>query len=175
MPDALIRRATPADAEVLARLGETTFVETFVEGFRMDYPPDDLAEFVAQNYTAEAFSRILTDPEVAAWIAEDSSGGLAYATAGPNHLPHPDARRDHGELYRLYVARAAQGRRLGARMLQRALDWLEQTRPGPIWIGVWSGNEKAQRLYAHFGFEKAGEYDFPVGRTRDHEFILRRG
>ena len=24
------------------------------------------------------------------------------------------------------------------------------------------------------GFEKAGEYDYPVGRTLDREFILRR-
>ncbi|OYX79912.1 MAG: GNAT family N-acetyltransferase, partial [Brevundimonas sp. 32-68-21] len=35
--------------------------------------------------------------------------------------------------------------------------------------------EKAQRLYAAYGFEKAGEYEYPVGAWRDHEFILRRG
>ena len=40
---------------------------------------------------------------------------------------------------------------------------------GPLWIGVWSGNDKAQRLYAAYGFEKAGEYDYPVGAWRDRE------
>ena len=41
--------------------------------------------------------------------------------------------------------------------------------------GVWSGNLKAQKLYQAHGFEKAGEYEYPVGAWRDHEFILRRG
>ena len=44
-----------------------------------------------------------------------------------------------------------------------------------VWIGVWSENHGAQRLYARHGFEKVGEYEFKVGQTRDHEFILRRG
>jgi ribosomal protein S18 acetylase RimI-like enzyme len=39
---------------------------------------------------------------------------------------------------------------------------------------VWSENFGAQRFYARYGFEKAGEYLFPVGDTHDLEFILRR-
>jgi ribosomal protein S18 acetylase RimI-like enzyme len=39
---------------------------------------------------------------------------------------------------------------------------------------VWSENFGAQRFYARYGFEKAGEYLFPVGDTNDLEFILRR-
>ena len=54
-----------------------------------------------------------------------------------------------------------------------ALDWL--ARPGRmLWIGVWSKNLGAQRLYARHGFQKVGEYKFAVGNTRDDEFILRR-
>ena len=44
-----------------------------------------------------------------------------------------------------------------------------------LWIGVWSQNFGAQRFYARYGFGKVGDYEFPVGRVRDHEFILRRG
>ena len=39
---------------------------------------------------------------------------------------------------------------------------------------MWSENFGAQRFYARYGFEKAGEYLFPVGNTNDLEFILRR-
>ena len=46
--------------------------------------------------------------------------------------------------------------------------------PRDVWIGVWSENHGAQRFYARHGFEKVGEYGFTVGRTVDHEFILRR-
>ena len=80
-----------------------------------------------------------------------------------------------GELKRIYLLPQWQGGGRGSALLQTALDWLEATMPGPIWIGVWSQNVGAQKLYARLGFEKVGEYEFKVGATRDHEFILRRG
>ena len=52
--------------------------------------------------------------------------------------------------------------------------WLEKDGPRTLWIGVWSENLGAQRFYARYGFHKVGEYEFPVGETRDREFILRR-
>jgi hypothetical protein len=57
--------------------------------------------------------------------------------------------------------------------MHAALDWLDRL-GRPLWIGVWSENHGAQRLYGRHGFVKVGEYEFPVGKTRDQEFILRR-
>ena len=108
-------------------------------------------------------------------MAEREGELLAFANAGPNTLPHPDARPTQMELRRLYVSRAAQGLGLGTRLLTLSLDWMEAHTDGPLWIGVWSGNLKAQKLYAAHGFEKVGEYQYPVGRWLDDEFILRRG
>ncbi|MCA3699475.1 MAG: GNAT family N-acetyltransferase, partial [Brevundimonas sp.] len=90
-------------------------------------------------------------------------------------LPHADARPSHAELRRLYVAKEAQGLGLGTRLLTLSLDWMEANTDGPLWIGVWSGNLKAQKLYAAHGFRKVGDYQYPVGTWRDDEFILRRG
>jgi RimJ/RimL family protein N-acetyltransferase len=54
------------------------------------------------------------------------------------------------------------------------LEWLAAQGYSPLYVGVWSGNSGAQRLYGRFGFEKIGEYDFPVGEHLDREYILRR-
>ncbi len=164
-----LRRAAPADAEALTELGRITFAETFAHL----YPPEDLATFQAEAHTPERYAGWAVDPGYGLWIAEQEGRAIGYALAGPCHLPHPEVTPGCGELWRVYVRREAQGSGLGGRLLSAALDWL--SRPGrDLWIGVWSDNHGAQRLYTRHGFEKVGEYEFPVGKQRDHEFILRR-
>lgn len=170
-----IRTAAPSDAEALADLAWRTFHEAFVEDFAVAYPADDLATFRAQVYTPATFLARIEHPASHAWLAETDEGEpLGYATVGPSALPHPDARPGDGELKQLYVSREAYGRGVGRALLDTALAWLERDGPRQLWIGVWSGNHRAQAIYAARGFEKVGEYQFPVGRWMDREFILRR-
>ena len=175
MTEPVIRPARPEDAAALGALGRQTFVDTFVEGFGIPYPADDLNAFLDASFDPAPMRAKLAEPGCAWWVAERDGALLAFANVGPNGLPHPDARPSHMELRRLYVARAAQGLGLGSKLLTLSLDWMQAHTDGPLWIGVWSGNLKAQKLYAAHGFEKAGEYDYPVGAWRDREFILRRG
>ena len=172
-----IRPARAADAPGLAALAEATFIETFgSEGFDMQYPEPDLADFLRASYAPDRAAGWIADPAGRVWVVEDEAGALiAYAQIGPNSLPHPDATSEHVELKRLYVKRAAQGTGLGRTLLELALKHLDPNGEAVVWLGVWSGNEKAQRLYARYGFAKAGEYQFAVGSVRDREFILRRG
>ena len=164
-----LRRATPDDAETLTALGRATFTETFAHL----YPPEDLAAFLDEAHQPERYAAWAIDQAYGLWIAEADGQPIGYALAGPNTLPHPDAAPGDGELKRIYVSQVAQGLGAGSSLLKAALDWL--TIPGrPLWIGVWSQNHGAQRLYGRHGFVKAGEYEFPVGKTRDREFILRR-
>ena len=146
-----------------------------VLAFALHTPADDLAGFLDKSFSVETIQTKLAEPGAAWWVADRDGEILGFANTGPNTLPHPDARPSHAELRRLYIGRDAQGLGLGTQLLKLALEWMETNTDGPMWIGVWSGNEKAQKLYAAYGFEKAGEYDYPVGAWNDHEFILRRG
>lgn len=175
MTDAVIRPARLDDAAALAVVGRETFIDTFVTGFGIPYPEADLTAFLDAGFNAEAIRTKLQEPGAAWWVAERDGELLAFANTGPNTLPHPDGRASHAELRRLYVSKAAQGLGLGTKLLAVSLEWMEANTDGPLWIGVWSGNLKAQKLYAAYGFEKAGEYQYPVGSWTDDEFILRRG
>lgn len=177
MTDApVVRPATPADAAALAALKRTCFRETFLEeGFNIPYPPADLALFEEESYGEPAVAAELANPKQHSWVAEDGNGNLiGYARVGPCKLPHPEASPDQGELYQLYLLKSAQGSGLGRVLLDLSLDWLGNHYPGPVWLGVWSENHLAQAVYAKRGFEKVGEYGFPVGAWTDYEFIYRR-
>lgn len=171
----IIRPARADEAEALAALKLTTFRETFIDGFAIPYPPADLAIFEAESYGTDAVAAELANPDVTTWVAEGDGRLLGYAKVSACKLPHPEVKPGAGELCQLYVRRDAQGMRLGQRLMDTALDHLAVARPGPVWLGVWSGNLKAQRFYAAYGFSKVGDYLFPVGDWRDEEFIFRRG
>jgi len=170
MTQVAIRRARPADAVTLSALGRATFHQAFGARYRRE----DLKAFLDQAYALERIDAFLADPAYAVWLAEADGEAVGHALAGPCKLPHPDVTATCGELKRLYVLSRWRGGP-GGRMLDAALAWLERDGPRRIWIGVWSENLAAQRLYGRLGFEKVGEYGFEVGAVRDREFILRRG
>ncbi len=165
-----LRRATPDDADTLSALATRTFVETFGHL----YPPEDLQAFLDEAYPAFRQRVILEHPDYAVWLLECDGMAVGHAAAGPCGLPHPQVRAGDGELKRLYLIKDEQNSGWGSRLFETALAWLERDGPRTLWIGVWSENFGAQRFYGRHGFEKAGEYEFPVGRVRDREFILRR-
>jgi diamine N-acetyltransferase len=167
----IIRRATVADAATLARITEQTFTETFGHL----YPPEDLAEYVRGNCTPESCRNLLEDPKLAAWfIGAEGAAPVGYATAAGCKLPVENREPNAGEVRQLYVLATHQNQRLGAKLLDVALAWLVEQKFSPLYIGVWSQNHGAQRFYGRYGFRKVGEYGFPVGKTVDHEFILKR-
>ena len=174
MSDYHIRPVTDADLTALSAFSRQAFFETFVDGFGIPYPQADLDVFFAESFSEEALAKRIHDPACIFWLAERDGEILALCHAGPNGLPHPQAQEGEMELRRLYVAKAAQGLGLGTELLTRALSWMEKQTTSALWIGVWSGNLKAQKLYAAHGFEKVGEYQYPVGQWLDDEFILRR-
>lgn len=172
--DTVIRPARAEDAEALAALGRQTYVETFVEDFAIPYPADDLAAYLDASWDLSTIRARLGDPGQSWWVAERGGVIVGYAAVGSATLPHPEARPTHAQLNQLYVAKVAQGLGLGKRLLALALDWMIAHTDGPLWLGVWSGNLKAQKLYEAHGFEKVGEYKYPVGSWFDDELMMRR-
>lgn len=172
--DQEIRLAEIGDSAGLAALKLSTFRETFLVDFGIPYPPDDLALFEAEMYSVERVRAELLDPSHRTWVVEDGGQLAAYAHVGPCKLPHPDARAQDVELYQFYIRREAQGNGLGRRMLDFLLDPAVSGFSPPEWLGVWSGNIRAQHVYESRGFAKAGEYRFRVGSWFDEEFIFRR-
>jgi len=168
----VLRMATTGDVAALAALKRTTFRETFLEDFAIPYPPADIAVFEAETYGVARVAQELGDAEHATWVVEGADGALlAYAHVGPCKLPHGDVTPGEVELYQIYVRRSGQGLGLGKRLLAAVMAHLAGA--PRVWLGVWSGNVKAQAFYAARGFRQVGGYQFAVGDWLDDEFIYR--
>jgi ribosomal protein S18 acetylase RimI-like enzyme len=166
-----IRRATAHDAATLAALGAATFTETFGHL----YPPEDLEAFLVGYHSVAAWTRKLTDAERVVWLATLADATpIGFITVGACQLPIENREPNAGEIHQLYVLAGHHNLRLGSRLMDLGLQWLNSQGKAPLYIGVWSENLGAQRFYGRYGFKKVGDYGFKVGSTVDHEFILQR-
>ena len=166
-----IRRAVPADAEALQALG----IASFVAAFENLYSPEDLDAFLTENYGLDTWQRQASQPDRPIWVATMPDGNLVgYAQASPCDLPVDPMPTGALQLRRLYVRPDILSAGIGAALMLRVFEWVEAAGRPPLFLGVWSGNDRAQKFYARYRFSKVGEYDFPVGAQVDREFIFRR-
>ncbi len=166
-----IRRAVPADAEALQALG----IASFVAAFEDLYSPEDLNAFLTENYSLDTWQRQASQPDRPIWVATTSDGNLVgYAQASSCDLPIEPMPDGALQLRRLYVRPDILSAGIGAALMLRVFEWVEAAGRPPLFLGVWSGNDRAQKFYARYRFSKVGEYDFPVGAQVDREFIFRR-
>src|SRR5690606_29227431 len=147
-----LRPATAADAEALSRLG----TESFVAAFGHLYRPEDLAAFLAEYRTPEAYRTHLADPASLLEIAE-VAGELAAAVLfvrGPSFAARPAPRPQRPAcLSQLYCAPGMAGRGLGAALIAWAIAEARAWRADALQLSVFSENYGAQRFYARYGFE----------------------
>lgn len=83
---------------------------------------------------------------------------------------------DEAHLLNISVARAAQGRGLGARLLRHAMDCAYRAGARQMLLEVRPSNEPALRLYRHFGYEQIGlrKGYYPAGNGREDALVFQR-
>lgn len=167
---AIFRTATRADIATLAALATDTFTETF----GASYHPEDLAAHHAEKNSVAYFTAAFEAGDTII-LVEENGAAVGYGKLGKVELPVKPRPAPGGvEIHRVYIRATHQGRGLGrALMLQLLADARVQHAP-VLYVGVWQENLRAQALYRHYGFEIIGEYLYPVGQHKDHEFIMAR-
>lgn len=166
----IIRTPAPEEALLLSMLGRQAFTETFGPL----YPPEDLAAHLAKDYDPANLVHSLVSKNDHWRLAEWQGKPAGFVKWGQCNLPLEPVAPPQMELHRLYVLQAFQGKGIGRALMDAALTHMQEETAGEICLGVWENNVKAQSFYGAFGFEKAGEYNYPVGRQVDREWILRK-
>lgn len=166
--DLTLRIATPADAALLAELGERTFRETFAA----DNRPEDMAAYLASHYSPALQERELREPHRFFLIAEvgGAPAGFALLEEVKPEPGVPGGRPLH--VARLYVDKPFHGAGVGAALMQRCLDEARARGHDVLWLGVWERNFRARAFYARWGFTEVGETMFPLGGDIQRDLVL---
>ena len=167
MSDITYRNATPADAQLMSRLGPETFSETFGHL----YTPENLAAFLV-NHKVGNWTDELTDPRFVVRLAEQDGKAVGFAKLGPPSLPF-EVSGPTAELRQLYVLKPWQGAGVAQALMNWVLDEARAGGAGQIFLSVFIDNHRARRFYARYGFEAVGTYAFMVGTHADEDIIMR--
>lgn len=165
-----VRRATPADAALLAELGARTFREEFADANR----PEDLALFLAKAYGVAQQSAELADPSVTYLIGEidGQPAGFAMLRRG---APEPCVTGpDPIELVRIYVARSVLGAGLGSALMEACIAEAARAGHRTLWLGVWERNQRALAFYRRWGFVDVGSHIFTLGTDPQTDRVMER-
>ena len=158
-----IRRATVADAAMVAELAARTFEETFATQNR----PEDMEAHRARTYGEALQRREIEDPNgvtlLIEQVVEQEGEAIGYAQLRRGHSPACFPCDAPVEIGRFYVAREWHGRGV-AQALMSAVRAAARTLGGTVlWLGVWERNPRAIAFYAKCGFRDVGSQPYIVG------------
>ncbi len=165
-----LRRASPADNELLAAIGAQAFADTFAA----DNAPEDMAAYLAGAFSTAKQAAELADPRGLFLIAEAGSqtAGFAHLRQGPP--PSPALGQRPLEIARLYALRGFIGRGVGAALMAACLAEAEQRGCDAAWLGVWERNARAIAFYARWGFMQTSTQSFRLGGDLQRDIVMQR-
>ena len=172
MPKWRVRRARPADADLLSLVANAAFLDTYAPSLA----GADLVAHCLKNNSAAVFAKWLADPATVVTVAEIEPG---FAASGYAVLTAPDfpiaLQPDDIELRRIYTLRQAYGSGIGAALMAQAIADAVLVGAKRVLLGVWDQNARARAFYERNGFSVIGSRDFVVGGEVHVDPVYARG
>ncbi len=166
-----VRRAGLDDAAILADLG----ARTFGDAFGNDNTPEDMAHYLAANFTPAQLGQEIATPGAAFFLALAGERPVGYAklTAG---VATPDCVTGPSPigLSRFYVDQAVQGRGYSHALMAVCLDQAKASDYETVWLSVWEHNPRAVAFYRKWAFEVVGQQEFVLGSDVQNDYVMSK-
>lgn len=165
-----IRLCPASEVALLRDIGEETYEDTF----RHLATPEDMAAYLKEAFNLDKIAAELANPDSRFYFlrVDGQLAGYLKVNDGPaqSDLQDPEAL----EIERIYVRAPYQGRGLGAKLIDFALELAREMGKRSAWLGVWEKNTAAIGFYQKMGFEIAGTHVFRMGEDAQSDYIMRK-
>lgn len=166
----VFRYATMADATTLAQLAATTFHQAFDGSSKQE----NVDGYVNAAFTPQTLLAELTDPKSTYVVVEMDGQAIGYLKLYQGEVPECVSDPQAIELSRLYLRQEFLAQKIGATLMQRALEEGRQKGCQTIFLGVWERNERAKAFYHQWGFQKVGDHIFQMGDDAQTDWWMER-
>ena len=160
MPSLLsIRYANLDDAPALSVLASKAFSDTY----RGIDDPQEIADYVAENFNLSAVRAVISDAAATTLLAEVGAELAGYAILSRAEPPACVLRTSPIELARFYLAEQFIGHGYGPQLMSAVHREAAHQGALTISLGVYDRNVRAVSFYERAGFTKCGGKEFLFG------------
>ena len=158
---AIIRKATIKDIPQLAIVGKKAFYASH---------KDAIPESIMQNYLANSFNekqllKEIENPDFEYHVLYCKEKLAGYSKIILNTDNENIAVNNITKMERLYLLEEFHGLGFGKLLFDFNINLIKKNNQAGTWLYVWIKNYKALKFYEKTGFQKIGDYDFPVSKT----------
>ena len=167
-----IFRATEKDYQSIVDIGNISVPEAH-EG---SCPPDDLREYIGNNYNDDAIKKELQNENNIYHILNFNGKAVGFSKIILNSNHPQIAEENVVKLDRIYLLKEFQGHKLGLELLNHNINFAKENKQSGIWLFTWVGNLKAIAFYEKTGFKRIASHQFFVTETTsnlNHQIFLR--
>jgi ribosomal protein S18 acetylase RimI-like enzyme len=164
-----IRKISLSDIIQLKSIGRQTFYETFAN----TNTESDMAKYLDENFSPEKLSDEITTPNSAFYFASVGNKVIGYLKVNSGSAQTELKDQNTFELERIYVLKEFQGKRVGQKLYETALNLAKIAKADFIWLGVWEKNHRALLFYEKNGFEEFDRHIFKLGDDLQTDIMMR--
>jgi ribosomal protein S18 acetylase RimI-like enzyme len=165
-----IRVAGKEDAELIADLSRTTFIETFAP----QNTKENMDKFMKEQFTHERLAKEVGALGNIFLLAELNGEPVGYARLRDLNNPPEFRNLPSLEIARIYSIQSQIGKGIGAALMKECIEVARQRNKKVIWLGVWKENHRAIKFYERWDFEIFGEHDFHLGDDLQKDWLMKR-
>jgi len=165
-----IREGKFSDVAAMREVAIQSYLDTFAEV----NTPENMSAFLAEAYSQQQLEQEFNEPGSLLYLAFSGSRVAGFLKLRQNSEVEYKLGKNTIELQRLYVHKDFLNQKVGAKLMQRALDYASEKKFEWLWLGVWEKNFNAQRFYEKWGFERFGEHVFHMGDDAQTDWLLKK-
>ncbi|MDN5200847.1 GNAT family N-acetyltransferase [Fulvivirgaceae bacterium BMA10] len=163
-----IRKAGIEDLDILQKLTQQTFLETYAD----QNTEEDMQEYLEAHFTHERLRESLHDPKSMYYIMFDKDEAVGYLKLRKKRSEKLE-KKQVIELERIYVLKNQIGKGLGKLLIDEAIGISKRGGYEVLWLGVWEKNFRAIAFYEKCGFKQYGEHIFRLGSDVQRDYLMK--
>ena len=165
-----IVRAEVKDLQLVWDLSHLTFIETY----RGTCSDEDLQHFLDKCFSEDAILQELKDTKDFYFIAFADGFPAGYMRLKEDYADYPDITKYNAlELKRIYVLKEYHRHKIGAGLMQFAMQLALEKKFEAVWLGVWEENPRAIRFYKKNGFVEFDKHIFKLGADEQTDIMMK--